>query len=124
MAFVYHAFFHVLTENGDKTLVSEQQWGQARLTGDDLTKFNADMEEAYAPFLADLDAGKILLSELTEEITTGSGHTMTVTIGDKLTFPGATSKYEFSSKFYEWATLMKQDPNLSYVQPVWADETP
>ena len=123
MAFVYHAFFHVLTENGNKTLVTERKWGQARLTGDDLTKFNADMEEAYAPFTADLDAGKILLSELTEEITTGSGHTMTVTIGDKLTFPGATSKYEFSSKFYEWAEVMKQDPNLSYLAPVWIDAT-
>lgn len=124
MAFVYHAFFHVLTENGNKTLVTEQKWGQARLTGDDLTKFNADMEEAYAPFFADLNAGKILVSDLTEEITTDFGQKITVTIGDKVTFLDATSKYEFSTKFNEWATLMKQDPNLSYVEPVWADETP
>jgi len=124
MAFVYHAFFHVLTENGNKTLVDEKKWGLQRLTGDDLTKFNADMEEAYASFLADVNAGKILVSDLTEEITTDLGQKITVTIGDKLTFPGATSKYEFSTKFNEWATLMKQDPNLSYVTPVWADETP
>jgi len=124
MAFVYHAFFHVLTENGNKTLVDEKNWGLQRLTGDDLTKFNADMEEAYVSFLADVNAGKILVSDLTEEIITTSGQRMTVKIGDELTFPGATSKYEFNPKFTDWAAVMKQDPNLSYVTPVWVDETP
>ena len=123
MAFVYHAFFHVLTENGNKTLVDEKTWGLQRLTGDDLTKFDADMEEAYALFLADVNTGKILVSDLTEEITTDLGQKITVKIGDELTFPGATSKYEFSPKFIEWSSLMKQDPNLSYVEPVWVDET-
>lgn len=124
MAFVYHAYFHVLTENEGKTLVSEEEWGQKRLTGDDLTKFTNDMEEAFAPFIADLNAGKIIVEDLVELVTTPSGQTMEVVTGKKISFPGATSKYQFHQKFYEWADVMKQDPNLSYILPVWVDETP
>lgn len=124
MAFVYHAFFHVLDENGEKKLVSETEWGNRRLTGDDLTRFQADMEEAFAPFLADMNAGRIVVTDIVESIATPSGQNLEVVIGDRLTFPGATSKYQFHQKFYEWATVMKQDPNLTYTEPAWIDETP
>lgn len=124
MAFVYHAFFHVLTENGEKTLVPEAEWGRRRLTGDDLVRFEADMEEAFAPFMADIAAGTIVVTNLIETVTTPSGQTMEIVIGDQISFPGATSKYQFHQKFYDWALVMKQDPNLSYIEPAWIDETP
>ena len=124
MAFVYHALYHVVIENGEKMLVHETQWGQHRLTGDDLTRYQADMEEAFEQFNIDLNAGRIVVSEITEEVTTASGQKITVQIGDKLTFPGATSKYEFHSKFYEWADIMRQDANTIYNEPGWIDATP
>lgn len=123
MAFVYHALFHVLTENGEKVLVNEVDWGEKRLTGDDLTRYRADMAEAFAPLLSDIEAGTVIVSDLTEEITTSSGQRITVKIGDKLTFPGATSKYQFHAKFFDWGDTMRQDANLSYTEPVWVDET-
>jgi hypothetical protein len=123
MAFVYHALFHVVNENGEKVLVNEQNWGQHRLTGDDLARYQADMEEAFAPLLDDITTGKIVVTDLTEEVTTASGQRVTVKIGDKLTFPGATSKYEFHPKFYEWGDIMRQDTNTTYSEPVWVDAT-
>jgi hypothetical protein len=124
MAFVYHGLFHVLDDNGEKTLVDESTWGVKRLTGDDLTKFNADMQEAFEPILNGVSSGQILLSDLEETITSSSGQKITVTIGKVLTFPGATSKFQFHPKFYEWAEVMKQDPNLEHKVGVWVDETP
>lgn len=124
MAFVYHAFFHVLTENGDKTLVDESSWGAKRLTGDDLTRYEADMQTASESLANGIESGQIVVSDLEETISSSTGQDLTVIIGKRLTFPGATSKFQFHSKFYEWAEVMKQDPNLNYVVPVWADETP
>lgn len=123
MAFVYHALFHVVNENEGKVLVNESNWGEHRLTGDDLVQYQADMEEAFAPLLNDISTGKIVISDITEEITTSSGQTVTIKIGDKLTFPGATSKYEFHSKFTDWSILMKQDANTLYSEPIWVDAT-
>ena len=124
MAFVYHAFFHVLTENGNKTLVDEPAWGAKRLTGDDLTRYVADMQTASVSLDSGIESGQIVVSDLEETTTLSSGQTVTVVVGQILTFPGATSKFQFHSKYYEWAEVMKQDPNLSYIVPVWADETP
>lgn len=124
MAFVYHGLFHVLDENGEKTLVDESAWGLKRLTGDDLTKFGEDMQEAFEPIVNGLSSGQIVLSDLEETITSSSGQKITVTIGKVLTFPNATSKFEFHPNFYKWAEVMKQDPNLNYKDPVWVDSTP
>ena len=124
MAFVYHGLFHVLDENGEKTLVDESAWGLKRLTGDDLTKFGEDMQEAFEPIVNGLSSGQIVLSDLEETITSSSGQKITVTIGKVLTFPNATSKFEFHPNFYKWAEVMKQDPNLNYKEPVWVDSTP
>ena len=124
MAFVYHGLFHVLDENGEKTLVDESAWGLKRLTGDDLTKFGEDMQEAFEPIVNGLSSGQIVLSDLEETITSSSGQKITVTIGKVLTFPNATSKFEFHPNFYKWAAVMKQDPNLNYKDPVWVDSTP
>ena len=123
MAFVYHGLFHVLDENGEKTLVDESAWGLKRLTGDDLTKFGEDMQEAFEPIVNGLSSGQIVLSDLEETITSSSGQKITVTIGKVLTFPNATSKFEFHPNFYKWAEVMKQDPNLVYKLPQWVDET-
>ena len=123
MAFVYHGLFHVLDENGEKTLVDESAWGLKRLTGDDLTKFGEDMQEAFEPIVNGLSSGQIVLSDLEETITSSSGQKITVTIGKVLTFPNATSKFEFHPNFYKWAEVMKQDPNLNYKEPVWVDST-
>jgi len=124
MAFVYHAFFHVLTENGNKTLVDEFGWASKRLAGEDLTRFNADMQEATAPLSGGLASGQIVVNDLEETVSLSSGQTVTVTIGKALTFPGATSKFEFHPKFYEWAEVMKQDTSLEHKPGVWSDETP
>jgi hypothetical protein len=124
MAFVYHAFFHILTDNGDKTLVDEFNWASKRLTGEDLTSFNADMEEATAPLADGLGSGQIVVKDLEETVSLSSGQTVTITVGKALTFPGATSKFEFHPNFYKWAEVMKQDPNLVHKPAVWVDETP
>lgn len=124
MAFVYHAFFHVLTENSDKTLVDESSWGTKRLTGDDLTRYEADMQTASESLASGIASGQIVVTDLEETTTLSSGQTVTVVVGKRVTFPGATSKFQFHPKFYEWAEVMKQDPNLNYILPVWADETP
>jgi hypothetical protein len=124
MAFEYHALYHVLTENGEKTLVDEAAWGKKRLTGDDLVKFNADMDLAYQSIVDGINAGQIIVSDLNETITSASGQQITIEVGKVLKFPGATSKFQFHSKFFEWAEVMKQDPNLQIKVAVWVDETP
>lgn len=124
MAFVYHGLFHVLDENGEKTLVDESTWGMKRLSGDDLTRFNEDMQTAFQPIIDGMNAGQIELSDLEETITSSSGQQITMAIGKVLRFPGATSKFQFHAKFYEWAEVMKQDPNLQHKVGVWVDETP
>ncbi len=124
MSFEYHALYHVLTENDEKVLVDESSWGEKRLTGSDLSAFRADMEIALAPILAGIENGSIVKSDLYETITSSHGQTVSLNVGVKLTFPGATSKFEFHSKFYEWAETMKQDPNLVMKTAIWVDETP
>jgi hypothetical protein len=124
MAFEYHAPYHVLLENNEKVLVDENLWGEKRLTGADLARFQADMEIAFAPILAGIENGSIVTSDLVETVTLSRGQTVLLKVGVKITFPGATSKFEFHPKFYEWAETMKQDPNLTMNTPFWVDETP
>lgn len=124
MAFVYHALYHVLDDNGEKNLVDEATWGAKRLTGDDLTKFSADMDLAYQSIVDGINTGQIVVSDLNETITSASGQQITMEVGKMLTFPGATSKFEFHPKFYEWAEVMKKDPQLQHKVGVWVDETP
>jgi len=82
------------------------------------------MQTASESLANGIESGQIVVSDLEETISSSTGQDLTVIIGKRLTFPGATSKFQFHSKFYEWAEVMKQDPNLNYVVPVWADETP
>jgi hypothetical protein len=82
------------------------------------------MLEATAPLADGLESGQIVIKDLEETVSLSSGQTVTVIFGKALTFPGATSKFEFHPKFYEWAEVMKQDPNLKHKLGVWADETP
>ena len=124
MAFVYHAFFHVLTENGEKTLVSDTEWGEKRLSGNDLDQYRADLVEATTPIINGINAGNIVIEDLEEQVTLSTGQQLQVKIGEKITFPNATSKFEFHPNFYKWAEVMKQDPNLVYKLPQWVDETP
>lgn len=123
MAFVYHAYYHVLNENGQKLLVDEQTWGEKRLTGDEKYRFMEDMSEALEQFIVDVEAGKIVVSDVEETINLRDGTQTVIAIGRKLEFPGATSRYVFSDKFNYWHEYMKQDPNLDFNQPVWVDDT-
>jgi len=124
MAFVYHAFYHVLTEDGETTLVSESSWGDKRLSGNDLEQYRAEIGEAITSVVNDINAGNVVIEDLEEQVTLSTGQKLQVKIGEKLTFPNATSKYQFHPNFYKWAEVMKQDPNLDYKLPVWVDETP
>lgn len=123
MAFIYHRYYHVLEKNGENILVSEQDWGQQRLTGQDLIDFNDDFTAAFEEYRPDLEAGKIVVEDLTESITV-NGLTMVVKIGEKVTFPGATSRFVPPAAYFKWHDQMKQDPNLTFKDPVWIDETP
>ena len=123
MAFVYHAYFHVLTENGEKTLVSESSWGEKRLSGSDLEQYRTEIAEATIPIINGINAGTIVIEDIEESITLSTGQQLQVKLGEKLTFPDATSKFEFHPNFYKWAEIMKQDPNLVYKLPQWVDET-
>lgn len=122
MAFVYHRLFHVLTENGESQLVSEGEWGEKRLTGADLEEFKQDMDAAFNEYAPDLTAGKIVVEDLIESVNV-NGATVAVKIGELLTFPGATQRYTFPSHFDKWHALMKQDPNVTFKNPIWVDET-
>ena len=124
MAFVYHMFFHVLTENGEKTLISESEWGEKRLSGNDLDQYRTEIAEATTPIINEVNAGNIVIEDLEEQVTLSTGQQLQVKIGEKITFPNATSKFEFHPNFYKWAAVMKQDPNLNYKDPVWVDSTP
>jgi len=123
MAFVYHRYFHLLNDNGNKELVDEISWGSKRLTGSDLAQYESDMEQAFTPVINAINAGNIVLEDLEEEITLESGQKLVVKIGEKVTFPGATAKFEFHANFIKWAEVMKKDPNLSYKDPAWIDTT-
>jgi hypothetical protein len=124
MAFVYHAYRHLLNNNGDKELVNEVDWGYKRLTGADLVQFQTDIEQAVNSVVSEVNAGNIVIEDLVEEVTLGTGQKLVVKLGEKLTFPNATAKFEFHPNYTKWAEVMKQDPNLTYKMPVWVDETP
>ena len=119
MAFVYHAYFHVLTENGEKTLVSESSWGEKRLSGLDLEQYRTEIAEATIPIINGINAGTIVIEDIEESITLSTGQQLQVKLGEKLTFPDATSKFEFHPNFYKWAEIMKQDPNKCNSLKAW-----
>ena len=124
MAFVYHAYLHLLDTDGDKELINDVDWGFKRLSGADLEQFTTEIEQAVAPVLNGINAGNIIIEDLEEEITLTSGQKVVVKIGEKLTFPNATAKFEFHPNYLKWAEVMKQDPNVAYKLPEWIDETP
>lgn len=123
MAFVYHAYFHLLNENGNKELISDADWGYKRLTGADLEQFSTEIKQAVDPIINGISAGTIVFEDLEDEVTLASGQKVVVKVGEKLTFPNATEKFEFHPNFYKWAAVMKTDPNLTYKDPEWVDST-
>lgn len=125
MAFEYHAPFHVVTtEDGEKKLVSEIEWGRYRLSGADLIQYDIDLEEAGQHNIQAIDEGRMIISDITETIVTSFGQSITVNTGFKFFFPGATEKYIFHPNFFKYADRMKADANTVYKDPFWVDSTP
>jgi len=124
MAFIYHAFHHTLTTNGEKILVGELDWGERRLTGDDLAIYRADMAEAVLPIDTAVNEGKRIITALEETVTSPEGQQSTAVVGNVFTFPGATSKFEFHPNFAAWIEVMLKDTDLQFRPGYWVDETP
>jgi hypothetical protein len=125
MAFEYHAPFHVVTtEDGDKKLVSEIEWGRYRLSGDDLIQYDIELEEAAQKNIRAVESGQMIISNIEETVPTSFGQSVTVVTGFKFFFPGATEKYIFHPNFFKYADRMKADTNTVYKDPFWVDATP
>lgn len=124
MAFIYHALFHTLTTNGEKILVGELDWGERKLTGDDLAIYRADMAEAVLPIDNAINEGKLVITPLEGTVTSPEGQQSTTIIGNIFTFPGATTKFEFHPNFAAWIEVMMKDTDLQYNHGYWIDETP
>jgi hypothetical protein len=124
MAFEYLHLFHVLNENGDKTLVDYEEYAQRRLTGESLSQFLNDLNEASVDIHKNIDENKLIVTAIYEDLFTPDGESLGLQIGAKLTFVGATEKYQFHPKFDEINQTMKNDPNLTFNNGVWLDATP
>ena len=95
--------------------ITDKQWGLLALTGDDLTNFKSEMAEIHASEQAQVDAGDLIITDISETESAGDGPgTYDACPGQKYTFPNLNEDPTWHANYYNWIAQIVADDNVVY----------
>ncbi len=106
----YQRLKSILNKNGKKYAVDLNEWGEAVLSGSELTQFLADMAELDSYFSSQIEAGNLSVLTVRDQVETTAG-LIEVQVGARITF---SDQYQIPAKETAWYAKMAADPNITF----------
>jgi hypothetical protein len=95
--------------------ITDKQWGLLALTGDDLVNFKSEMDALNASEQAQVDAGNLIITDISETESAGDGPgTYNACTGQKYTFPNLNEDPTWHANYYNWIDQIVADENVVY----------